>query len=105
MMKTANMSGYSANIPGAFMDMYSLQKFSMCFPINSSNVALHARATLEVPEMKRTQLTHISCPLLLHSPSHPFTCKNELHPVHQLKLDKAKQHNGKGSVVSCLPMI
>lgn len=53
MMQTANMSGYSANIPGAFMDMYSLQKSSMRLPNNSSKVALHARATLEVPEMEK----------------------------------------------------
>lgn len=52
MMTTANMSGYSANTPGAFMDMYSLQNCSIRFPTNSSKVALHARATLEVPEME-----------------------------------------------------
>jgi len=49
MMTTANMSGYFAKTPGAFMDMYSLQNCSMRFPTNSSKVALHARATLEVP--------------------------------------------------------
>lgn len=53
MMQTANTSGYSDSIPGAFMDMYSLQKYSMRFPNNSSKVALHARATLEVPVMEK----------------------------------------------------
>lgn len=55
MMTTANMSGYSANTPGAFMAMYALQKCSMRFPTNSSKVALHARATLEVPEVEKEQ--------------------------------------------------
>lgn len=53
MMTTANKSGYSANIPGAFMGMYTLQNCSMLFPTSSSNVALHARATLEVPKMEK----------------------------------------------------
>lgn len=53
MMTTANASGYSANTPGAFMDMYALQKCSMRFPINSSKVALQARATLDVPEEQK----------------------------------------------------
>lgn len=56
MMITANMSGYFANIPGAFMDMYSLQNCSMRLPTNSSKVALHARATLEVPEVEKDHL-------------------------------------------------
>lgn len=56
MIRTANMSGYSANTPGAFMCMFSLQKCSMRFPTSSSKVALHARATLEVPEQERDQL-------------------------------------------------
>lgn len=59
MMRTANMSGYCANIPGAFMDMYSLQNCSMRLPTNSSKVALHARATLEVPETEKDQLRWI----------------------------------------------
>lgn len=50
MMSTANMSGYSAKIPGAFILMCNLQKFSIWFPISSSKVALQARATLDVPE-------------------------------------------------------
>lgn len=50
------MSGYSANTPGAFMAMYSLQNCSMRFPINSSKVALHARATLDVPDMEKDQV-------------------------------------------------
>lgn len=53
MMKTAKMSGYSARMPGAFMVMYVLQKSSMCLPMSSSKVALHARATLDVPEEQR----------------------------------------------------
>lgn len=52
-MTTANASGYSANTPGAFMDMYALQKCSMRFPINSSKVALQARATLDVPDEQK----------------------------------------------------
>lgn len=48
------MSGYSANTPGAFIDMYSLQNCSMRCPINSSKVALQARATLDVPEAAQT---------------------------------------------------
>lgn len=50
MINTENISGYSAKMPGAFMDMYCRQKCSICFPISSSNVALQARATLEVPK-------------------------------------------------------
>lgn len=50
------MSGYSAKMPGAFMDMYSLQNCSMRFPISSSKVALHARATLEVPKVEKEQV-------------------------------------------------
>lgn len=53
MMKTANMSGYSARKPGAFMLMYRLQNSSMCLPISSSKVALHALATLEVPVRRK----------------------------------------------------
>lgn len=49
MMSTANMSGYSAKTPGAFMIMWFLQNISICFPMSSSNVALQARATLDVP--------------------------------------------------------
>lgn len=56
MMRTANMSGYSASTPGAFMDMCSLQNSSIRFPINSSKVALHARATLEVPNTEKVCL-------------------------------------------------
>lgn len=55
MMRTANMSGYSASTPGAFIDMCSLQNSSMRFPTNSSKVALHARATLEVPGAQKVQ--------------------------------------------------
>lgn len=50
MMQTANMSGYSARTPGAFIVMCCLQNSSMYFPIILSKVALHARATLAVPE-------------------------------------------------------
>lgn len=46
---TAKMSGYFASTPGASIDMYFLQKFSMCLPMISSKVALQALATLEVP--------------------------------------------------------
>lgn len=53
MMKTANMSGYSARTPGAFMVMCRLQNSSMCLPISSSKVALHALATLEVPVRRK----------------------------------------------------
>lgn len=56
MMRTANMSGYSASIPGASIDIYSLQNSSMRFPTNSSKVALHARATLDVPDMKNRNM-------------------------------------------------
>lgn len=49
-MSTANMSGYSAKNPGALMLMWSLQNISIWFPMSSSNVALHARATLDVPK-------------------------------------------------------
>lgn len=52
MIKTANMSGYSARIPGASIVMYRRQKSSMCRPISSSKVALQARATLEVPAVE-----------------------------------------------------
>lgn len=61
MMKTANMSGYSARIPGASIVMYRLQNSSMCLPISSSKVALHALATLEVPVQRQVfklQPTH-----------------------------------------------
>ncbi len=50
MMNTENISGYSARMPGAFIDMCCRQKCSICFPISSSNVALQALATLDVPE-------------------------------------------------------
>lgn len=53
MMKAPNMSGYSASAPGTFRAMYCLQNCPTGFPINSSKVALHARATLEAPEMKK----------------------------------------------------
>lgn len=46
---TAKMSGYFASTPGASIVMYFLQNFSMCCPMISSNVALQALATLEVP--------------------------------------------------------
>lgn len=49
MIITANMSGYSARTPGTFMVRYCLQNVSMCLPIRPSNVALQARATLDVP--------------------------------------------------------
>lgn len=49
MITTAKMSGYFASTPGAFIVMYLLQKSSMCPPMISSNVALQALATLEVP--------------------------------------------------------
>lgn len=56
------MSGYSANIPGAFIDMYCLQKCSMRCPISSSNVALQARATLDVPGIeKESGKTEVGC--------------------------------------------
>lgn len=57
MMTTAKASGYSASTPGAFMDMYALQKCSMRFPISSSKVALQARATLDVPEEQKKKKT------------------------------------------------
>lgn len=47
------MSGYSASTSGAFIGMCSLQNCPMGFPINSSKVALHARATLEAPGVKK----------------------------------------------------
>lgn len=46
---TAKMSGYFASTPGASIFMYLLQNSSMCWPMISSNVALQALATLEVP--------------------------------------------------------
>lgn len=46
---TAKMSGYLASTPGASIVMYFLQNSSMCWPMISSNVALQALATLEVP--------------------------------------------------------
>ena len=46
---TAKMSGYFASTPGASIVMYFLQNSSMCWPMISSNVALQALATLEVP--------------------------------------------------------
>lgn len=46
---TAKMSGYFASTPGASIVMYFLQKSSMCWPMISSNVALQALATLDVP--------------------------------------------------------
>ena len=83
MMTTANMSGYSANIPGAFIDMCSLQNCSMRFPINSSKVALHARATLEVPEMEREQ-RRILYPFVAEL-QHPFFKS----PMNQIKDKKS----------------
>lgn len=71
MMRTANTSGYPAKTPGAFMDMYSLQNCSMRFPTNSSKVALHARATLEVPEMEKEQLRWISWRVTFSQLCHP----------------------------------
>lgn len=53
MIRTANMSGYSAKKPGAFIVMYRVQNSSMCLPISSSKVALHALATLEVPVQRK----------------------------------------------------
>lgn len=61
------MSGYSANIPGAFMDMYSLQNCSMRCPINSSKVALQARATLDVPEAETDQVKRCSFAKMLRN--------------------------------------
>lgn len=49
MMNTANMSGYAAKTPGTLMLMCCLQNVSIRFSISSSNVALQARATLDVP--------------------------------------------------------
>lgn len=56
MIQTANMSGYSASTPGAFIVMYRLQNSSIYFPIILSKVALHARATLAVPEQRKPSL-------------------------------------------------
>lgn len=53
MIRTEKTSGYFASIPGAFIDMYCSKNVSMCLPISSSNVALHALATLDVPVMKQ----------------------------------------------------
>lgn len=46
---TAKMSGFSASTPGAFRAMCFRENSPMGLPISSSNVALHALATLEVP--------------------------------------------------------
>ena len=54
MMITANMSGFSASTPGACRAMCVRENSPMGFPISSSNVALQARATLEVPAEKHT---------------------------------------------------
>lgn len=52
MRQTAKKSGYCAK-PGEFILKYVLQKTSMCPPIISSNVPLHALATDEVPMRKQ----------------------------------------------------
>lgn len=54
MMITANMSGFSASTPGACRAICFRENSPMGFPISSSNVALQARATLEVPAEKHT---------------------------------------------------
>ena len=80
MMITANMSGFSASTPGAFRAMCVRENSPMGFPISSSNVALQARATLEVPAKKHTvrwkrrqqstqrQLSTSAAPAGAHSP-------------------------------------
>lgn len=54
MMITAKMSGFSASTPGAFRAMCVRANSPMGLPISSSNVALQALATLEVPAVKQT---------------------------------------------------
>lgn len=53
--QTAKKSGYWAK-PGEFMLKWVLQNISMCPPIISSNVPLHALATEEVPVRKQRKL-------------------------------------------------
>ena len=103
MMTTANMSGYAASIPGAFIGMYSLQNCSMRFPTNSSKVALHARATLEVPEMERG--------LLLVTFSY-FVFQLHVNTNCSLHFNKKERADRKGfgfglgnALLLCLPMI
>lgn len=52
---TAKMSGFSASTPGAFRAMCFRENSPMGLPISSSNVALQALATLEVPVTKHTR--------------------------------------------------
>lgn len=53
-MITANMSGFLASTPGTFRAMCVRENSPMGLPISSSNVALQALATLEVPATKHT---------------------------------------------------
>lgn len=80
---TAKMSGYLASTPGASMVMYFLQNSSMCCPMISSNVALQALATLEVPgrRKKRTRVTLCSC--------HTLQKQGTLHSFWPRQLSKA----------------
>lgn len=53
-MITAKMSGFSASTPGACRAMWARENSPMGLPSSSSNVALQALATLDVPAERPT---------------------------------------------------
>lgn len=57
---TAKMSGFVASTPGAFRAMCVRENSPMGLPISSSNVALQALATLEVPVTKHTHQRNVN---------------------------------------------